>query len=73
MPILNEVPGSQFAYVTVAGKRARQLMAGAPPVIAHPRSQKATRIAMEELNARLLEYQTPEAPENAAEKDGKSR
>ena len=73
MPVSNEVPESLFAYVIVAGKRARQLMSGASPLIANPRSHKSTRIAMEELNARQLEYQTPEPPEDAAEKDGKRR
>ena len=73
MPVSNEVPESRFAYIVVAGKRARQLMFGAPPLIAYPRSHKPTSIAMEELNARQLEYQTPEPPEDAAEKDGKRR
>ena len=73
MPVSNEVPESKFAYVIVAGKRARQLMFGAPPLIANPRSRQPTRIAMEELNARRLEYQTPEPPQAAAEKQGKRR
>jgi DNA-directed RNA polymerase omega subunit len=73
MPVSNEVPESKFAYTVVAGKRARQLMFGAPPLIANPRSRKPTCIAMEELNARRLEYQTPEPPEDAAEKDRKRR
>jgi DNA-directed RNA polymerase omega subunit len=73
MPVSNEVPESKFAYVVVAGKRARQLMFGAPPLIANPRSRKPSCIAMEELNARRLEYQTPEPPEYAAEMDRKRR
>ena len=73
MPVSNEVPESKFACVIVAGKRARQLMAGAPPLIAHPRSHQPTLIAFEELNARRLEYQTPEPPEDATEKDSKRR
>jgi len=48
-------------------------MFGAPPLLANPRSHKPTYIAMEELNARRLEYQTPEPPEDAAEKDRKWR
>ena len=48
-------------------------MSGASPLVANPRSQKPTRIAMEELNAGQLEYQTPEMPEDSAEKDGKRR
>jgi DNA-directed RNA polymerase omega subunit len=73
MPVFNQAPESQFAYVSVAGKRARQLMSGASPLLANPRSHKPTRVAMEELNAGQLEYQTPELPEDAAEKDGKRR
>jgi DNA-directed RNA polymerase omega subunit len=73
MPVFNKAPESQFAYVVVAGKRARQLMTGASPLLANPRSQKATRVAMEELNAGQLEYQTPEPPAGAADKDGKRR
>lgn len=73
MPVFNHAPESQFAYVVVAGKRARQLMSGAPPLVANPRSQKATRLAMEELNADRLEYSVPDLPEEAAERDGKRR
>jgi DNA-directed RNA polymerase omega subunit len=73
MPVSNEAPESKFAYIVVASQRARQLMFGAPPLLANPRSHKPTYIAMEELNARRLEYQTPEPPEDAAEKDRKRR
>lgn len=69
MPVFNQAPESRFAYVVVAGKRARQLMSGASPLIANPHSLKPTRIAMEELNAAQLEYRTPELPEDGAEKD----
>jgi len=70
MAILSQAPDSMFAYVVVAGKRARQLMSGAVPLLANPRSHKATRVAMEELSAGQLEYQTPDLD---AEKDGKRR
>jgi DNA-directed RNA polymerase omega subunit len=74
MPVFNKAPESMFAYVVVAGKRARQLMAGASPLVANPHSLKPTRVAMEELNAAQLEYRTPELPEDgAADKDGKRR
>ena len=59
--------------MVVAGKRARQLMSGASPLVANPRSHKPTRVAMEELNAGRLEYRMPELPADAAEKDGKRR
>jgi len=71
MAVLNEAPDSQFAFVVVAGKRARQLMSGAAPLLANPRSHKPTRVAMEELSAGQLEYRTPEV--DGAEKDGKRR
>ena len=65
MPVYTQAPDSQFAYVVVAGKRARQLMSGASPLIANPRSHKPTRVAMEELNAAQLEYQMPDPPDDA--------
>ena len=62
MTVSTQPPDSKFAYVVVAGRRARQLMLGASPLIANPRSHKATRIAMEELNAGQLEYDLPDIP-----------
>ncbi len=73
MTVLNQAPESKFAYVVVASRRARQLMAGAPPMVDHRRSHKPTRIAMEELNKALLEYQLPERPEGEEDKEGKRR
>jgi DNA-directed RNA polymerase omega subunit len=70
MAVLSQAPDSMFAFVVVAGKRARQLMSGAAPLLANPRSHKATRVAMEELNAGQLEYETPDLD---ADKDGKRR
>jgi len=61
MPVFTEAPDNKFAFVVIAGKRARQLMLGAAPMLANPRSYQLTRVAMEELNAGLLEYETPEA------------
>jgi DNA-directed RNA polymerase omega subunit len=62
MTVSTQPPDSLFAYVVVAGRRARQLMLGASPLVANPRSHKATRVAMEELNAGQLEYDLPEVP-----------
>jgi DNA-directed RNA polymerase subunit omega len=67
MAVLNQAPDSMFAFVVVAGKRARQLMSGASPLVANPRSHKPTRVAMEELTAGQLEYKTPDL--DAADKD----
>jgi len=66
-------PDSKFAFVVVAARRARQLMLGASPLVANPRSHKSTRVAIEELRAGVLEYQLPEIPGETGEKDGKRR
>ena len=71
MTVANQPPDSLFAYVVVAGRRARQLMLGAMPLLANPRSHKPTRVAMEELNAGQLEYDLPEIPLSPADKDSK--
>lgn len=73
MGVETKAPEGQFGYVVVAAKRARQLMAGAPPMLDQPRSHKPTRIAMEELDLSLLEYQLPQTAEGADEKEGKRR
>ena len=69
MAATREVPESQFAYVVVVARRARQLMAGGRPLVDNPRARKNTRIAEEELNQGLLEYdlELPEE-EEAGEK-----
>src|SRR5438876_11319135 len=56
MTVQTKAPESQFAYVVLAARRARQIMAGAPPLIEHHRTQKAKRNACEELEHSLIEY-----------------
>ena len=69
MSVSNIAPDSQFAYVVVVARRARQVMVGGRPLVENPRSRKNTRIAEEELRAGMLEYETPELnPEEEAEK-----
>jgi DNA-directed RNA polymerase omega subunit len=68
-----KAPQNQFAYVVLAARRARQLMAGAPPLVDNPRTLKATRLAMEELSQNALEYEYPEGLASGEEKDGKRR
>jgi DNA-directed RNA polymerase omega subunit len=72
MPVLTQPPESKFIYVIVAARRARQLMAGAPPLVDNPKSRKATRVAQEELEKGALEYEMPEVGE-PEEKEGKRR
>lgn len=62
-------PESRFAYVVVASRRARQLMAGAPPMVADPHSLKPTRMALEELDSGVLEYEVPPVPQGPGEDD----
>ena len=73
MTVQTKAPESQFAYVVLAARRARQLMAGAPPLIENPRTLKPTRIACEELEHSLLEYDFTEPSSIEEDKDGKRR
>jgi DNA-directed RNA polymerase subunit omega len=73
MSVQTKAPESQFAYVVLAARRARQIMAGAPPLVDNTRTQKATRIACEEVNQGLVEYDFTETPLNDEDKDGKRR
>jgi DNA-directed RNA polymerase subunit omega len=73
MSVQSKAPESQFAYVVLAARRARQIMAGAPPLVESVRTQKATRIACEEVSQGLLEYDFTETPANDEDKDGKRR
>ena len=59
MAVLKDAPESQFAYVVVVARRARQLLIGGRPMVDNPRSRKTTRIAEEELQKGLLEYDAP--------------
>ncbi|HXL23101.1 MAG TPA: DNA-directed RNA polymerase subunit omega [Candidatus Dormibacteraeota bacterium] len=73
MTVLTKAPESQFAYVVLAARRARQLMAGAPPLLENPRTLKATRIACEEVENGLLEYDFTEPSSIDTDKDGNKR
>ena len=73
MTVQTKAPESQFAYVVLAARRARQLMAGAPPLIENPRTLKSTRIACEELEHGLLEYEFTEPASIDEDKDGNKR
>jgi DNA-directed RNA polymerase omega subunit len=73
MTVQTKAPESQFAYVVLAARRARQIMAGAPPLIENPRTLKPTRIACEELEHNLLEYDFTETSSIGEDKDGKRR
>jgi len=72
MAVLTETPESQFAYVVVVARRARQLMIGGRPLVDTPQSRKYTRIAEEELRKGMLEYEISDLF-LGDDKDGKRR
>ena len=52
---------SNYRYILVAARRARQLQGGAPPVIETP-SRKPCRIAQDEIKAGKVKWIIPELP-----------
>jgi len=57
---------SNYRYILVAARRARQLQGGAPPVI-DTHSRKPCRIAQDEIKAGKVKWVIPEAPVSAIE------
>ena len=57
---------SNYRYILVAARRARQLQGGAPPVVETP-SRKPCRIAQDEIKAGKVKWVIPEMPHSAAE------
>lgn len=51
---------SNYRYILVAARRARQLQGGAPPVI-DTQSRKPCRIAQDEIKAGKVKWVVPEA------------
>ncbi len=62
---------SKFRYILVAAKRARQLQAGARPLI-QTQSRKTTKVAQQEVLAGLVPIELPEPePESNGRKKQK--
>jgi DNA-directed RNA polymerase subunit omega len=57
---------SNYRYILVAARRARQLQGGAPPVI-ETISRKPCRIAQDEIKAGKVKWVIPEIPKSVAE------
>ncbi len=57
---------SNYRYILVAARRARQLQGGAPPVV-DSGSRKPCRIAQDEINAGKVKWLIPETPKTAVE------
>ena len=60
---------SNYRYILVAARRARQLQGGAPPVI-DTHSRKPCRIAQDEIKAGKVKWIIPEAPPSPIEVAG---
>ena len=73
MTVQTKAPESQFAYVVLAARRARQLMAGAPPLVENPRTLQYTRVACEEIDYGLIEYEFEPGKSTEEDKDGNKR
>ncbi len=63
---------SKFRYILVAAKRARQLQAGAKPMI-QTQSKKLTKVAQQEVEAGLVPFLNLELPSNNGEKARKTK
>jgi len=57
---------SNYRYILVAARRARQLQGGAPPVI-ETISRKPCRIAQDEIKAGKVKWIIPELPSIASQ------
>lgn len=57
---------SNYRYILVAARRARQLQGGAPPVI-DTGSRKPCRIAQDEIKAGKVKWLIPETPKAPVE------
>ncbi len=57
---------SNYRYILVAARRARQLQGGAPPVV-ESGSRKPCRIAQDEIKAGKVKWLIPETPKTVVE------
>ncbi len=55
---------SNYRYILVAARRARQLQSGAKPVV-ETLSRKPCRVAMQELGSGKIKWQIPEVEKSA--------
>ena len=57
---------SNYRYILVAARRARQLQSGAPPVV-DTNSRKPCRIAQDEIRAGKVKWVITETPKSAVD------
>ncbi len=60
---------SNYRYILVAARRARQLQSGAPPVV-DTNSRKPCRIAQDEIRAGKVKWEIPWTTRTAAQQAG---
>ncbi len=63
---------SKFRFILVAAKRARQLQAGAKPLI-QTQAKKVTRVAQQEVGAGLVPIENLALPSNNGDKSKKAK
>ena len=63
---------SKFRFILVAAKRARQLQAGAKPLL-QTQSKKLTRVAQQEVAAGVVPFDVLELASNNGDKGKKSK
>ena len=63
--ILPKDVDSKFAFITVAAQRAKQIQNGAKPRV-EARSRKPTRVAMQEVLAKAVDWEMRDEKEMAA-------
>lgn len=63
---------SKYRMILIAARRARQLQAGARPLVQSPH-KKVTRMAMQEVSAGLVPFEVPVADDESADAAKKSK
>jgi DNA-directed RNA polymerase subunit omega len=63
---------SKFRFILVAAKRARQLQAGAKPMV-QTLSKKSTRVAQHEVEAGLIPFEIVDDEADGSGKTGKGK
>jgi DNA-directed RNA polymerase subunit omega len=61
---------SKFRFILIAAKRARQLQAGARPLVQTP-YKKATKVAQQEVSSELVPYEIIDLKEGNGDKEKK--
>jgi len=69
---LPQIVDSKFRFILVAAKRARQLQAGAKPLV-QTQTKKITKVAQMEVEAGLVPYEVLEISPDNGDKGKKSK